>query len=55
MKEMNMISELDKEWSRWAKEVEIIKFYALAKQYGFCFPGCFCKEHGCRQETNPIE
>ena len=35
-----MESKLRKEWSRWSREVEIIKFYALAKRYGFCDPSC---------------
>lgn len=36
------------EWEKWEREIDMIKFYALAKKYGFCFPGCECKI--CRQQ-----
>jgi hypothetical protein len=31
---------LKREWADWEREIEIIKFYALAKQYGFYDPSC---------------
>ena len=30
-------------WEKWARQIDIIKFYSLAKKYGFCFPGCECQ------------
>ncbi len=35
-----MTSKLRKEWAKWEREVEILKFYALAKRYGFYDPSC---------------
>ena len=38
----------DKEKEKFEKEVDMLRFYALAQKYGFCTPWCecnFCKKN----------
>ena len=33
-------NKLNREWAEWSRELEIIKFYALSRKYGFLDPSC---------------
>jgi hypothetical protein len=41
---MEMSDEEKLRWEKWERQIEMIKFYAMAKKHGFCFPGCECKD-----------
>ena len=33
-------NKLNREWVQWSRKIEIIKFYALSRKYGFLDPSC---------------
>ena len=33
-------NRLNREWVQWSRKIEIIKFYALSRKYGFLDPSC---------------